>query len=139
MIFLCIIFISQSCNVINEPLMIQLIYITPIYSGNQCRIYTIRLYEYRKPQSELPGWGSLYSKALRMTPGMRVFFANGRFDCCTYTGYIDYLLNHGGLPKERVCRKNYNSGHMIYYGEENVTEFCDDVRRFILGGMPANQ
>lgn len=83
--------------------------------------------------------GEQLNKAMRMTPGMRVFFANGRFDCCTYTGYIDYLLTHGGLPKDRICRKNYNSGHMIYYGEENVKELCVDIRSFVLGGMPDNR
>lgn len=82
--------------------------------------------------------GEQLNKAMRKMQGMRVFFANGRFDTATYTGFIDYLLTHQGLPTERICRKNYNSGHMIYFGEDNCKELCDDIRQFLLGGMPSN-
>lgn len=83
--------------------------------------------------------GEQLNKAMRKVQGMRTFFANGRFDTATYTGYIDHLLTHAGLPMERVCRKNYNAGHMLYFGEENCREMCADIREFVLGGMPSNK
>lgn len=74
--------------------------------------------------------------AMTRRPGTRVFFANGWFDLCTETGYVWHTLDHAGLPKERVYFKGYNSGHMIYIGEENVHELSNDVRNFILGKDP---
>ena len=74
--------------------------------------------------------------AMTRTLGMRVFFANGWFDGATVTGHIFYVMNHAGLPKDRVCFKGYASGHMIYLGEENVHELCTDIKDFINGGMP---
>ncbi len=83
--------------------------------------------------------GEHLNNAMRKNFGMRTFFANGRFDTATYTGYIDYLLTHQGLPKDRICRKNYDAGHMLYFGEENCTEMCNDIREFVLGGMPCDK
>ncbi|MBQ9046624.1 MAG: hypothetical protein IJ120_01880 [Solobacterium sp.] len=68
--------------------------------------------------------------------GSRVFFANGWFDLCTESGYLYHMLDHSGLPKERVFLKEYNSGHMIYIGEDNVHELCSDIRKFLQGGDP---
>ena len=31
------------------------------------------------------------------------------------------------------------SGHMIYIGEENIKNLTDDIRCFILGGMPGKE
>ena len=73
---------------------------------------------------------------MHRTPGMRVFFANGWFDGATDTGHVFYTMDHAGLPLERVCFKGYPSGHMIYIGEENIKELSEDIRNFILGGMP---
>lgn len=74
--------------------------------------------------------------AMTRTLGMRVFFANGWFDGATVTGHIFYLLDHAGLPKDRICFKGYASGHMIYLGEENARALSEDIKEFVLGGMP---
>lgn len=76
--------------------------------------------------------------ALVHTHGLRAFFANGYYDTATHIGIIYYMLDHAGLPLERVCMKGYPSGHMIYIGEDNVKSLSDDVRAFLAGGMPAN-
>ena len=68
--------------------------------------------------------------------GMRTFFANGWFDLCTESGYLYHMLDHAHLPKDRVFLKEYNSGHMIYIGEDNVHELCADIRTFLQGGDP---
>lgn len=78
-------------------------------------------------------------EAMTATHGMRVFFANGWYDDCTEIGYVYYTVDHAGLPKDRICIKPYKSGHMIYISEENTTELADDIRSFILGGMPGNE
>lgn len=89
-------------------------------------------------EETLGNTSTMLNKAMHKAMGMRIFFANGYYDTCTLTGYIDYLLNHTGLPKERITQKNYESGHMIYYGEQNVKELCADIKDFIKGGMPHN-
>lgn len=76
--------------------------------------------------------------AMVRTHGLRVFFANGYYDTATHIGGIYYMLDHAGLPQDRVCVKGYPSGHMIYIGEDNVKSLSDDVRDFLAGGMPTN-
>ena len=82
--------------------------------------------------------GEQLRNAMFRMHGLRVFFANGYYDTATHIGIIDYMLDHAGLPMDRVCLKGYPSGHMIYIGEDNVKALCDDVRDFIEGGMPHN-
>ena len=77
--------------------------------------------------------------AMTRRPGMRAFFANGWFDLCTEFGYAWHTMDHAGLPKDRVFWKGYQSGHMIYLGEDNVHELCSDIRDFILGKNPKSQ
>ncbi|MCE5195881.1 MAG: hypothetical protein LLG09_01940 [Negativicutes bacterium] len=76
------------------------------------------------------------SAAMRRTPGMRTFFANGWYDICTQTGILYYTLNHAGLPMDRVYFKGYESGHMAYLGEKNIQALTDDMYTFIQGGNP---
>ena len=80
--------------------------------------------------------GEQLRNAMTRRPGMRTFFANGWFDLCTETGYVYHTLDHAGLPKDRVYFKGYDSGHMIYIGEENVHALCNDIRKFVLGKDP---
>ena len=80
--------------------------------------------------------GEQLRNAMTRRMGMRVFFANGWFDLCTETGYVYHTLAHAGLPKDRVFFKGYDSGHMIYIGEENVEVLTKDIRKFILGKDP---
>lgn len=80
--------------------------------------------------------GEQLRNAMTRRPGMRVFFANGWFDLCTETGYVYHTLDHAGLPKDRVYFKGYNSGHMIYIGEENIKALTEDIRAFVLGKDP---
>ena len=74
--------------------------------------------------------------AMTRRMGMRTFFANGWFDLCTEFGYVWHTVDHANLPLDRVFIKGYESGHMIYIGEENVKALTDDIRTFVLGGNP---
>ena len=78
----------------------------------------------------------LLRQAMVRTPGMRVFFANGWLDGSTEVGHVFYTIDHAGLPRERVCFKGYESGHMIYVGEENCRALAEDVKAFVSGAMP---
>ena len=71
--------------------------------------------------------------------GLWVFFANGYYDTATHIGIIQYMLDHAGLPIERVRMKGYPSGHMIYIGEDNVKSLANDIRDFLADGMPMNR
>ncbi len=80
--------------------------------------------------------GQQLRNAMTRRPGMRVFFTNGWFDLCTEFGFVYHTLDHAGLPKDRVFVKGYKSGHMIYIGEENIHELCEDIRTFVEGNDP---
>ena len=80
--------------------------------------------------------GQQLRNAMTRRPGMRVFFTNGWFDLCTEFGFVYHTLDHAGLPKDRVFVKGYKSGHMIYIGEENIHELCEDIRAFVEGNDP---
>ena len=75
--------------------------------------------------------GEQLRNAMYRTHGLRVFFANGYYDTATHIGIIHYMLDHAGLPMDRVTLKGYPSGHMIYIGEDNVKALSDDIRAFI--------
>ena len=81
--------------------------------------------------------GDRLALAMRTTPGMRTFFANGWYDLCTQTGIVWHTAAHTHLPAERTFFKGYPAGHMAYLGEENVRCLASDIRRFINGQAPA--
>lgn len=87
-------------------------------------------------EAEMGTTGEQLRNAMRRTPGMRTFFANGWYDGATEMGIIYYTLDHAGLPMDRVYVKGYPSGHMIYIGEDNIEELCTDIRAFICGEDP---
>lgn len=78
----------------------------------------------------------LLHQGMTKTPGMRVFFANGWYDANTEFSHIFYTVEHAGLLRGRVSFKGYESGHMLYVGEQNCRDLTKDVRTFVLGGMP---
>lgn len=78
----------------------------------------------------------LLHQAMMKTPGMRVFFANGWQDANTEFSHVFYTIDHAGLPRNRVCFKGYESGHMLYVGEQNSHDLSEDIRCFMKGGMP---
>ncbi|MDO5299913.1 MAG: hypothetical protein Q4F18_10830 [Clostridia bacterium] len=81
----------------------------------------------------------LLHQAMTKTPGMRVFFANGWLDANTEFSHIFYTVDHAGLPRDRVCFKGYESGHMLYVGERNCRDLSGDIRAFMRGGMPGRR
>ncbi|MBR0138077.1 MAG: hypothetical protein IJM15_06665 [Erysipelotrichaceae bacterium] len=70
--------------------------------------------------------------AMKRTFGMRTFFANGYYDGATAIGIVYHTCDHAHLPMDRVIVKGYPSGHMIYIGEENCRDLCEDIRNFVM-------
>ncbi len=73
--------------------------------------------------------------AMKRSPDMKLFFANGYYDLTTEIGIAYYMLDHADLPMDRVILKGYPSGHMVYLGNDNIAEFSSDVHSFIASGM----
>lgn len=71
--------------------------------------------------------------AMDSNPDMKVLFASGLYDLCTFAGNTRYVLAHSGLPRDRVMAKEYPGGHGVYSSLEGKKEFLADVRR-MLGG-----
>ena len=125
-------------------------YFQAVFSGVVCPTLNIALkrdflsragfsYDYfiRETYDRLSG--EQLSSAMRRTPGMRVFFANGWYDLCTQIGMVYYLANHAWLPKDRTFIKGYPSGHMLYIGDENIKALNGDIKTFVTGGDPTKQ
>ncbi len=71
------------------------------------------------------------SDAMRNFPNMRLLFMNGWYDLATTTGAMWYMLSHSHLPKDRVDVRYYETGHMVYLGEDKVKKVNDDIREFL--------
>lgn len=114
--------------------------ILPALNVSLDRVYvgSTRMYETWNKKETMGTTAEHLRRAMHRTPGMRTFFANGWFDLCTETGYVYYTMDQAGLPMDRVSLKGYPSGHMIYLGEANVAELCQDIRRFLAGENPTN-
>lgn len=68
---------------------------------------------------------------MRRNPTFRVFIGSGYYDLCTLFTYIRAILNRGKLDMQRVCVKNYEAGHLVYLGNDNVAAFGNDIHAFI--------
>lgn len=71
--------------------------------------------------------------AARRNPEFKLFMAAGLYDLATTPGYARALENQIDMPIERIVRKEYNSGHMPYLGEESLQALTEDMRAFIKG------
>lgn len=69
--------------------------------------------------------------SMRRNPQMRILFASGLYDLCTCAGYARYVISQMGLPLDRVVRKEYEGGHMIYTREHASAALEQDIRAFI--------
>lgn len=71
------------------------------------------------------------SASMRRNPSLRVLFATGLYDLCTCAGYARYVIAQDGLPLDRIVRREYEGGHMIYTNESAAAELEQDIRDFI--------
>ena len=102
------------------------------YTGNinvniQFSMETEDVGEYRRTHLECLRDG------MERTKDMKVLFASGLYDLCTHAGFTRYLVSHAGLPRERVCVREYPGGHGVYSSEEGKAAFLADVRELLQG------
>ena len=69
--------------------------------------------------------------AMRRNPNLHVMFATGLYDLCTCAGYARYIISQIGLPQDRVYRREYEGGHMIYTSQSAAAALEQDIRTFI--------
>ncbi len=77
--------------------------------------------------------------AMRRNRTLRVFYANGYYDLCTWTDATRHILSQLDLPAERITFREYEGGHMLYVGEEGAAPLEEDLRAFILSCVKKEQ
>jgi carboxypeptidase C (cathepsin A) len=68
--------------------------------------------------------------AMRRTPKLRVLVASGYYDLTTHSAAAEYSVEQAKLPPDRLMRRRYESGHMLYLGD-TAAAFANDVRALI--------
>ncbi|MEY4239409.1 MAG: hypothetical protein RL339_2010 [Pseudomonadota bacterium] len=76
-------------------------------------------------------YGTAITALMQGSPDFRLFVSNGYYDTQTTVGAMDYLVNQGGWPRERVRTKTYQGGHMPYSIETSLAELSADVRAMV--------
>ena len=72
--------------------------------------------------------------AMRRNPEMRLLVGAGYYDLCTTPGNAKFVFETSGVPKDRLTFKEYESGHMLFVGDEPAKKAADDIREFLGGG-----
>jgi carboxypeptidase C (cathepsin A) len=90
-------------------------------------------WSYGTSNSPFSNWPymSLIAGAMSANPKFRLFLINGYFDLQTTTGSTDYAIDQSRLPRERVTKAYYPSGHMLYTDDGSRRSFMADIRRFL--------
>ena len=70
-------------------------------------------------------------RAMRQNSGLRVFNAQGWYDFATPFFGAEYSLNRTGIPQERITKRYYDAGHMMYIRDEDRARLSEDIRAFI--------
>ncbi len=68
---------------------------------------------------------------MERTPDMKVLFASGLYDLCTFAGHTRYLVTHAGLPDDRTALREYPGGHGVYSSSEGRAAFLADLRAML--------
>ena len=70
-------------------------------------------------------------KGLSLQPRMPLLVAGGYFDLATPVYAARYVLEHAGVPADRVQYVNFPTGHSIFEKEEELAKLSEMVRAFI--------
>ncbi|MBW4027646.1 MAG: peptidase S10 [Acidobacteria bacterium] len=80
-----------------------------------------------------PDTSESLQKAFAKNPYMRVFVAEGNYDCATPYFAVDYTLDHMGLTPEEhshITRDHFEAGHMVYIDQSSLDRLKKDVDSF---------
>lgn len=64
-------------------------------------------------------------------PDLRLFLGTGCFDSLTTVGAVEHLLAQADLPRDRVVRRDYPAGHMMYTDPASRAALVADLRTFV--------
>ncbi|MBK6799968.1 peptidase S10 [Novosphingobium sp.] len=76
-------------------------------------------------------YGAAITALMNGNPDFRLLVGNGYYDTQTTVGAMDYLVNQGGWPRQRVRSVTYQGGHMPYSIEASLAELSRDVRAMV--------
>lgn len=87
--------------------------------------------EFRKDNMDISG---KLGHAMLRNPDMKIFVASGYYDFATPFFATDFTFSQMDIPKkikDNVTTAYYESGHMMYIREEDLTQLSLDLRDFI--------
>jgi len=70
-------------------------------------------------------------ETMRRNTDMKVFVVAGYFDLICPFFDTEYTFSRNGIVGERVTKKYYESGHMIYLHEPDMLKLSNDIRAFL--------
>lgn len=70
---------------------------------------------------------------MRRQAGSRLLLGTGLYDTLTTIGAADMLLATADVPTDRVMRRTYAAGHMMYTDPQSASELSSDIRELITG------
>ena len=88
------------------------------------------------PFSDWP-YANLVNEVMEKNATFRVLVANGYQDTQTTVGAMEYLAAQVRWPKNRVKTVCYHGGHMFYSVEHSLSDFSQELHRFIQAPHPA--
>ncbi|MVT09967.1 S10 family peptidase [Chitinophaga tropicalis] len=84
--------------------------------------------------------GENLRQAIAQNPFLHLLVQSGYYDgACDYFNarYSMWQLDPGGRLKDRLKWEGYRSGHMMYLRKDDLAAANDNLRKFILGAIPA--
>jgi carboxypeptidase C (cathepsin A) len=70
---------------------------------------------------------------MRRQPGSRLLMGTGLYDTLTTVGAVDLLLATADLSMDRVLRRTYPAGHMMYTDAQSARDLTRDIRELVNG------
>lgn len=68
---------------------------------------------------------------LKANPTAHLLIGTGLYDSLTTVGMVEHLISQNDLPADRLHRRTYDSGHMMYTDPEASAQLNNDLRAFI--------
>jgi carboxypeptidase C (cathepsin A) len=80
-----------------------------------------------------PDFARFIGEAMAAAPALRLYSAAGYFDLGVPVAGARYALSHGGIPRERVTFRYYETGHTLFDTDQNLQRVSSDVCAFVRG------
>jgi carboxypeptidase C (cathepsin A) len=74
-------------------------------------------------------------KAAKDQPALKLFVAGGYYDLATPLYAARYILEHAGIPAERITYASFPTGHSIFENETELEKLTKQIRSFIINSV----